>query len=30
LPEDKRHFVAASDIVVTAFPARCEQDLIRR
>jgi methylenetetrahydrofolate dehydrogenase (NADP+)/methenyltetrahydrofolate cyclohydrolase len=27
--EDKRHFLAAADIVVTAFPARCEQDLIR-
>ena len=28
-PEDKRHFLEAADIVVTAFPARCEQDLIR-
>ena len=28
-PEDKRHFLKAADIVVTAFPARCEEDLIR-
>jgi|SRR6185312_6113619 len=27
--EDKRHFLAIADIVVTAFPARSEQDLIR-
>ncbi len=27
--EDRRHFLEAADIVVTAFPARCEQDLIR-
>jgi methylenetetrahydrofolate dehydrogenase (NADP+) / methenyltetrahydrofolate cyclohydrolase len=28
-PEDKKHFLEAADIVVTAFPARCEQDLVR-
>jgi methylenetetrahydrofolate dehydrogenase (NADP+)/methenyltetrahydrofolate cyclohydrolase len=28
-PEDKRHFLETADIVVTAFPARCEEDLIR-
>jgi 5,10-methylene-tetrahydrofolate dehydrogenase/methenyl tetrahydrofolate cyclohydrolase len=28
-PEDRRHFLEAADIVVTAFPARSEQDLIR-
>jgi methylenetetrahydrofolate dehydrogenase (NADP+)/methenyltetrahydrofolate cyclohydrolase len=28
-PEDKRHFLETADIVVTAFPARCEQDLVR-
>ncbi|MDP9053171.1 MAG: hypothetical protein M3N93_02540, partial [Acidobacteriota bacterium] len=28
-PADKRHFLETADIVVTAFPARCEQDLIR-
>jgi methylenetetrahydrofolate dehydrogenase (NADP+)/methenyltetrahydrofolate cyclohydrolase len=28
-PEDRRHFLEAADIVVTAFPARCEEDLIR-
>ncbi|HEV3332408.1 MAG TPA: hypothetical protein VG096_15570 [Bryobacteraceae bacterium] len=28
-PEDKRHFLEAADIVVTAFPALCEEDLIR-
>ncbi len=28
-PEDRRHFLAVADIIVTAFPARCEEDLIR-
>jgi 5,10-methylene-tetrahydrofolate dehydrogenase/methenyl tetrahydrofolate cyclohydrolase len=28
-PEDKRHFLESADIVVTAFPARSEQDLVR-
>lgn len=28
-PEDKQHFLETADIVVTAFPARCEQDLVR-
>src|SRR5580700_35842 len=28
-PEDRRQFLEAADIVVTAFPARSEQDLIR-
>jgi methylenetetrahydrofolate dehydrogenase (NADP+)/methenyltetrahydrofolate cyclohydrolase len=28
-PEDKRHFLETADIVVTAFPARCEEDLVR-
>jgi 5,10-methylene-tetrahydrofolate dehydrogenase/methenyl tetrahydrofolate cyclohydrolase len=28
-PEDKRHFLEIADIVITAFPARCEEDLIR-
>jgi 5,10-methylene-tetrahydrofolate dehydrogenase/methenyl tetrahydrofolate cyclohydrolase len=28
-PEDKRHFLEIADIVVTAFPARSEEDLIR-
>jgi methylenetetrahydrofolate dehydrogenase (NADP+)/methenyltetrahydrofolate cyclohydrolase len=28
-PDDKRHFLAVADIVITAFPARCEEDLIR-
>ena len=28
-PEDKRHFLEVADIVVTAFPARCEADLVR-
>jgi methylenetetrahydrofolate dehydrogenase (NADP+) / methenyltetrahydrofolate cyclohydrolase len=28
-PEDRRHFLATADIVVTAFPAASESDLIR-
>src|SRR5215471_11678289 len=28
-PEDKLHFLEIADIVVTAFPARCEEDLVR-
>jgi methylenetetrahydrofolate dehydrogenase (NADP+)/methenyltetrahydrofolate cyclohydrolase len=28
-PEVKKHFLKVSDIVVTAFPASCEEDLIR-
>jgi len=28
-PEDKRHFLETADIVVTAFPARCQEDLVR-
>jgi methylenetetrahydrofolate dehydrogenase (NADP+) / methenyltetrahydrofolate cyclohydrolase len=28
-PEDRRHFLATADIVVTAFPAGSESDLIR-
>jgi methylenetetrahydrofolate dehydrogenase (NADP+)/methenyltetrahydrofolate cyclohydrolase len=28
-PEDKRHFLETADIVVTAFPALSEEDLIR-
>ena len=28
-PEDKQHFLEIADIVVTAFPARCEEDLVR-
>lgn len=28
-PDDKRHLLAVADIVITAFPARCEEDLIR-
>ncbi len=28
-PEDKAHFLKSADIVVTAFPARCEEDLVR-
>jgi 5,10-methylene-tetrahydrofolate dehydrogenase/methenyl tetrahydrofolate cyclohydrolase len=28
-PEDKQHFLETADIVVTAFPARCEEDLVR-
>jgi methylenetetrahydrofolate dehydrogenase (NADP+)/methenyltetrahydrofolate cyclohydrolase len=28
-PEHRRYFHKGADIVVTAFPARCEQDLIR-
>jgi len=27
--EDKQHFLKVADIVVTAFPARCEEDLVR-
>ena len=27
--EDRRHFLGIADIVVTAFPARCEEDLVR-
>jgi len=28
-PEDRLHFLEIADIVVTAFPARCEEDLVR-
>src|SRR5580692_2402131 len=28
-PEVKRHFLETGDIVVTAFPASCEEDLVR-
>ena len=28
-PEAKQHFLEIADIVVTAFPARCEEDLVR-
>jgi len=28
-PEDREHFLKTADIVVTAFPARSEADLIR-
>lgn len=28
-PEDKQNFLKSADIVVTAFPARCDEDLIR-
>lgn len=28
-PEDKLHVLEIADIVVTAFPARCEEDLVR-
>ena len=28
-PDVKRHFLAKADIVVTAFPAQCEEDLIK-
>ncbi len=27
--EDRQHFLEIADIVVTAFPARCEEDLVR-
>jgi 5,10-methylene-tetrahydrofolate dehydrogenase/methenyl tetrahydrofolate cyclohydrolase len=27
--EDKQHFLETADIVVTAFPALCEEDLVR-
>jgi 5,10-methylene-tetrahydrofolate dehydrogenase/methenyl tetrahydrofolate cyclohydrolase len=27
--EDKQHFLATADIVVTAFPAACQEDLVR-
>ncbi len=28
-PEDRKHYLEAADIVVTAFPASCEEDLVR-